>query len=271
LWWVQRWAAHTRVPVLIHAFGLRALQGMTGGTPRMAKHFAVASATLAAALRARVPRTTAQVRVIRPAIAARLRHAAAHGPDRAFGVLCVCPLAAQGGVELLLDAVAALRRPAGELVVAILGVGPARDALWRQVRQAGLQETVSLLDEPQLWEKILPDADALVLPACQPELSVVPLFAMATRKIVIASRDQPAEWFIDGRTAWQFTPGSAAELSYLLERALTQPKPALELTAAAADYVREHHTIRTLVTDLLTCYGDVVRDHHAVVRPEDAA
>ena len=98
-------------------------------------------------------------------------------------------------------------------------------------------------------------ADALVVPDCQHELSVVPLLAMALRKAVLASRDQRAEWFVEDRTTWQFTPGSAIELAYLLTRALEQPKQVLELTATAADYVRTHHSIRTLVADLLVCYS----------------
>ncbi len=268
LWWVQRWAAHTHVPLLVHAFGTRTLERVARASRPSAGQVIVASAALAAALRERAPQGAAHTRVVRPAVAPPRRHATVRGPDRAFNVLCVCPFTSQGGVELLLDAVAQVRRTAAELVVAVLGAGPARDTLWRRVRQAGLQESVSLVDEPGLWEKVLPDADALVLPACQQELSVVPLLAMATRKIVIASRDQLAEWFIEDRTAWQFTPGSAVELSYLLERAMTQPKPALELTAAAADYVREHHTIRTLVTDLLSCYAETVRMHESAAGRE---
>ena len=101
----------------------------------------------------------------------------------------------------------------------------------------------------------MPSADALVVPAGQRELSVAPLLAMALHKVVLSSRDQPAEWFSEDRTTWQFTPGSAVELAYLLSRAMEQPQQARVLTTSAAEYVQEHHAMRTLVEDLTSCYA----------------
>jgi hypothetical protein len=79
--------------------------------------------------------------------------------------------------------------------------------------------------------------------------------AMGLGKVVIASRDQLAEWFIEDRTTWQFTPGSAVELAYLLTRAIEQPRAAQELTASASEYVRVHHAVPGMVEALIALYG----------------
>jgi glycosyltransferase involved in cell wall biosynthesis len=80
---------------------------------------------------------------------------------------------------------------------------------------------------------------------------------MALAKIVIASRDQIAEWFIEDRTAWQFTPGSAVELAYHLSRAAQRHPNASALARSAAAYAREHHSITRLIAQLAELYDRI--------------
>lgn len=78
---------------------------------------------------------------------------------------------------------------------------------------------------------------------------------MASGKIVIAARDQLGDWFVENRTCWQFTPGSAVELAYHLERLASPSRHAAELRKSALAYVRQHHAIGGLVRCLLAAYG----------------
>lgn len=256
--WVQRWAWRAGIPLVLHLLSKAALDRLLRSGLPETPELVAGSQALADELVGRAPRAAGRCRTVVPAIAPGVRPTAERGPDRAFSVLCVGRAPPDGGLELLLEAIAPLQRRPCDLVVAVLGTGGGLDALRRRARALGVQECVALLDEPWLWEKVLPGADALVVPTCQHDLSVVPLLAMALRKVVLTSRDQPAEWFVEDRTTWQFTPGSAVELAYLLTRAIEQPKQVLELTATAAVYVREHHTVRALVAALNSCYAEAV-------------
>jgi hypothetical protein len=115
-----------------------------------------------------------------------------------------------------------------------------------------------VLDDPKLWEQGLPGADICVVPGVQRDPWLAPLLAMGLGKLVIASREQPAEWFIDGQTAWQFTPGSAVELAYLLSRALGQPRLVQQTSVAASEYFHEHHAVGDLVLRLMSLYQAAV-------------
>jgi glycosyltransferase involved in cell wall biosynthesis len=118
-----------------------------------------------------------------------------------------------------------------------------------------VQACFSIAEEPRLSERLLPEIDACVVPGRQSELTIVPLLAMALGKLVIASREQPGEWFIEDHTCWQFTPGAALELAYLVGRAVERRPRAAEIGRLAAEYVRVHHSIRELVERLVEVYG----------------
>jgi glycosyltransferase involved in cell wall biosynthesis len=260
---VQHWVWRAGVPLVVHVLSRAGLERLLRSGLHETPGVLAGSQALADEFIQRAPQAGGRCRTVVPAVAPGIRPTAERGPDRAFSVLCVGRAVPDGGLELLLEAVAQLHRGPCDLIVAVLGSGPGLDALRRRARALGVQECVALLDEPWLWEKVLPGADALVVPTCQHELSVAPLLAMALRKLVLTSRDQQAEWFVEDRTTWQFTPGSAVELAYLLTRAMEQPKQVLELTAMAADYLRAHHTIRTLVAELTSCYAQALATHTA--------
>ena len=174
--------------------------------------------------------------------------------DLTLGVIWAGRFTDDAGLEPLIGAIARLRAKNYDLQVALVGAGPAARATQAQIRAAGVQDCISLIDEPDLWEKALAGADVCVVPARQADLSLAPLLAMAMGKVVIASRDQIAEWFIEDQTAWQFTPGSAVELAYHLTRVADGDRHAVELRQSAAAYVRQHHAISRLAADLLAIY-----------------
>jgi glycosyltransferase involved in cell wall biosynthesis len=255
LWRLQRWSRRDNVPLLVHALGAAHVTRLMRGRLRDDQHLAVAAQPLAVPLLTRFPMAASRCQIIPPGIAPPLRVLPARPAERTFSVLCVGPLAEQRGLEVLIDAVAELRRKGGAVHVALIGAGPGVSAVWRRIHARQVHGCVLLSDEPRLWEQVLPEVDACVVPGTQPELTIVPLLAMALGKLVIASRDQPAEWFVEDRTAWQFTPGSAVELAYLLARAIEQPQRAQETGRLAGEYVRAHHSVREMVERLVGLYG----------------
>lgn len=184
-------------------------------------------------------------------------------------MLCVAEFAERTGLTVLVEAVGQLRRRGVDLHALVIGSGPGSEVIWSYIREQGAAGSVSLLDEPALWEKALPEVDVCVVPACQRELSIVPLLAMGLGKVVIASRDQLADWFVDGTTCWEFTPGSAVELAYLLTRAIEQPVVARELAARGPTYVRERHSLQHVLESLWAVYTEVADEAAAAGKPHD--
>ena len=249
---VERWAASRGVPVLVHVFGAAQVDQLIRTDVRNA-HVLAASAILAG----RIPAGICRCQTVRPAVAPPVAPGRGRAVDHMFSVLCVTHAGDHGGLDVLVDAVAQVRRSTNSLHVGLVGGGLDVQAIWRRIRAQDVRDCVSLVDELTLWERVLPEVDACIVPTSQHELSIVPLMAMALGKIVITSRNQLGEWFVEDRTAWQFTPNSTVELAYLLSRAIEQPKRAAELRAAAAEYVRTHHSIRNMIAELLAHYADV--------------
>lgn len=184
--------------------------------------------------------------------------------DRTLGVLWSGYYDAHNELSVLVDAVAKLREKDLDLQVALIGYGPSATRAWELIRGAKVADCFTLLDYAGLWDHALPGADVMVVPTTQQHLSLAPLLAMALQKVVITSRDQIAEWFIEDETSLQFTPGSAVELAYHLSRTAAGHPNVLALTRSAAGYVRAHHSIPALATRL----ADVYHRLHAARDPE---
>ncbi len=257
LWWVQRWASKAGVALVVHALGAAHVDRLMRSGLGHDQHAVLASERLTASLLTRFPLVASRCWTIPLVVAPPVRPAGDRSAERTLGVVAVCSAEGSGGVELLIDAVGQLRRSQCDVQAVVISDGLETRSLWQRIREREAQACVSLINEPGLWEKALHGADVCVVAAEQRELWLAPLLAMGMGKVVIASRDQPAEWFVEDRTAWQFTPGSAAELAYLLARAAEQPKLAGELGEKAAEYVRRHHAVGEAVARLLGVYRAV--------------
>jgi hypothetical protein len=265
LLWAHRWILHHQLPELIYAFGVRQLAGLARWGLRRNQNVAVASQSLADTLLRRRPRLAERCQAIVPAVALPTRQTSHRSGPRTLSVLSVVSLEDTAGMRVLVDAVAQLRRTQTDIQVAIVGDGKGAGRVWRQIHEQRVGECCVVIDEPELWEKGLSGVDVCVVPACQRELWLAPLLAMGMGKLVIASRDQLAEWFVDQRTAWQFTPGSSLELAYLLTQAIEQPRRVRETTALAADYFYARHAVGDLIDRLRQVYSTMT-----VSREEDA-
>lgn len=255
LWWIQQWIRRRGVRLLVHVFDLREVEHVLRGLRTEWELVGIASQRVADEVAARDAQLAARCVALPPALAPPLRPVGTPGTGHTFVGVCVGRIAEGWGLEVLIDAAAQLRRDGRDFQFAVVGEGVDVDPIWRRAREAGVQECISLVDAPELWERVLPEIDACILPGPQQELTLAPLMAMALGKPVIAAREQPVEWFVEDRTAWQFTPGSAVELAYLLGRLMDRPRQAGELGASASEFARQNHAVRDAITGLAAVYG----------------
>ena len=149
-------------------------------------------------------------------------------------------LAEKKGVDVLLDAVAAL----GGARLEILGDGPDRAALEAKVAQLGLDERVRFRGRQPSSEVLdaLARAQLVVIPSRvggdgdMEGTPVVLCEAMAAGVPVVASDlGGLGECVIDGETGLLVAPGDAAALTVVLEKALTGAVDLAAIGRAAAD------------------------------------
>jgi glycosyltransferase involved in cell wall biosynthesis len=253
---VGSWALQSGIPVLVHALSERDASRLLERGARANLRCVAACAGLLRSGPEHLATGVDRFRVVPPALL--MPDVPDEDPlpphGHTLGVLWAGRFDQGSGLATLIDALAQLRRRNCDLQAVLVGTGPAVRAVRGHIQRAGVQSCISLIDEPRLWDRVMHGADVYVVPARQAELSLAPLLAMALGKVVVASRDQVADWFIEDQTTWQFTPGSAVELAYHLARVADGERVARELGRSAMKYVAEHHNISRVVTSLVAEY-----------------
>ena len=181
-----------------------------------------------------------------------------------LGVMCVGRLERGSGINVLIDAMAQLRDKECDFHVALIGDGGAARDYWRRARSLRVQDRLSIVAEPHIWDRTMVGTDVFVAPARQRELSLAPLLAMSLGKVVITSRDQLGEWFVEDETALQFEPGSAVELAYHLSRVAAGMPTIRAMARNAANYVGSQNAVTALADELTRFYTGLIQGAQAV-------
>ncbi len=199
----------------------------------------------------------------RPAGEARRLRASIGAGEGDSLLVAVGRLEANKGFHVLIEALARLARgpaqPAWRLV--IVGDGPRRAALRRQVREAGLQERVRLRgrvpdEEVQAWYAA---ATLFVHPTLYEGSSLVTLEAMAHRRAVVATAAGGIpDKVVPGVTGWLVPPGDAAALAGALRAALAARERLPALGEAGRAVVEERFSWPAVTDRLLALYAEVL-------------
>jgi glycosyltransferase involved in cell wall biosynthesis len=122
----------------------------------------------------------------------------------------------------LVRAAGALPEGSGETL--IVGEGPDRPGLEREIRSLGVQERVRLVGERHDVPELLADADIFVLSSASEGLPVSVLEAMAAALPVVASRvGSVPELVVDGETGILVPPGDESALAAALSSLVADP------------------------------------------------
>lgn len=264
LGYLSDWTQHGGIELLIHATSRRDVEQLLRRGLHHNEQVLAGCRAYQDRLRSHPPMLAEAVLLHPPALLRPERLPELTPPGRTVGVLWTGRMERGSGVELIIDAMAQLRNKDYELHVALIGRGSATRDYWRALRARKIQERFSLVPQPQIWDRTIGGVDVLVAPACHDELGLAPLLAMALGKIVIASRDQVAEWFVEDETSLQFTPGSAVELAAHLAHVAARLPSIRAMARNAADYVRRNHAVTTLAEQLALLYENSIRRGRAL-------
>jgi glycosyltransferase involved in cell wall biosynthesis len=165
----------------------------------------------------------------------------------------VAVLREQKDPTLLVRAAARMAPEAGR--VAIVGDGPMREAVDREIARLGVGDRVRLFDYGGAMGPHLAALDALVLPSRWEAFPIAILEAMDAGVPVVATRvGGVAEAVIDGVTGRVVAPGDEAALAAALEAVLGDADARARMGAAGAAMVRERFSLDAMIEAVAALY-----------------
>jgi glycogen(starch) synthase len=173
-------------------------------------------------------------------------------------VVFVGRLAPQKGVRTLVEAARLLKTPG--VKVLLVGDGPQRSMLEREVRRLGVGDVVHLFGfvSHDRVPTVLTHADLLVLPSLYEELGTILLEAMWVGLPIVASRTGGIPDVIDdGVNGLLVVPGDPGALARAIDRLLAEPDLARRLGEAARERARDYDW-GVLAERVLAVYRDLL-------------
>lgn len=165
------------------------------------------------------------------------------------------------GVDLLIDAVAALRRDGRAVTATLVGDGPDREAFQAQVARLALGDLVRFKPAtPQRHAQAF--GRTMVVPSRLDSFPYIVLEAAASGKPLIAS-DTGGIPEIYGPLADRLVPKDNAEaLARAVAAALDDPQAVAEFARRLRERVAEGFTIDSMVDGVLAAYGEALQNLH---------
>ena len=183
-------------------------------------------------------------------------------PQPALVAGVIARLTDQKGHAYLFDAVANEPKLAG-LHVIVIGDGPLRATLERQVVERGLSGRVSFLGSRRDLGDLLAVMDIFVLPSLWEGLPLSLVLAMgAGLPVVSTSVAGIPEVVRNGTTGLLVPPGDSTALAAALTRLATSDADRRSLGAAAREYVLPRFGVERYVTSVVSLYGRLQAARH---------
>ena len=157
------------------------------------------------------------------------------------GFVSVARLVPQKGIDVLIRALAQTTGAARDWTLNLVGDGPEREALQRQVQQAGLQEQVQFLGFRSDPQTFLLQAGVFVLPSRFEGMPNALLEAMAAGLAVVVTDASPGplEVVVNGVSGLVVPRDDPFALAEALDRLAADPLLRERLGAAARDTLRQ--------------------------------
>jgi glycosyltransferase involved in cell wall biosynthesis len=181
--------------------------------------------------------------------------------QRDLVVLSMSRLAADKGLEYLIEAAAILPQTERRIQIVIAGDGPARDRLQRLVSHLGVTQRVKFLGFREDVGDLLAASDLVVLPSLREGLSIALLEAMAAGKPIIASSiGSQREVASHADMAVLVRPADARALSEAIARLSGNEALMARLARAARGVYESRYTEDRMLHSYKQLYSDLVSE-----------
>jgi glycosyltransferase involved in cell wall biosynthesis len=175
-------------------------------------------------------------------------------------ILSMARLAADKGLDYLIEAAAMLARHKFHFRVAIAGDGPVRARLEQQSRDLGVADRVTFLGFREDVSDLLAASDLVVLPSLREGLSIALLEAMATGKPIVAtSIGSHRELAAQADIARLVPPADAQALSQAILRVANNPALMTGLGTRARALFEGHYKEDRMLSTYKELYFDLLK------------
>jgi glycosyltransferase involved in cell wall biosynthesis len=173
--------------------------------------------------------------------------------------VCAGRLEEQKGQDVLIDALAEVRRRGLEFYAVFAGDGELRDALEKRAATRGLDPLVRFVGQVEELGPLLLAADAVVMPSRWEGLPLTLLEALARARPVIATAVGGVPEVVEDGVEGRLVPaGDATALANALEDFHRRPDVAQRLGREGARRVREAYTWERVVESFEAVYDEVL-------------
>jgi len=212
-------------------------------------------------------RAARPVQVTRVGISAGASPAAFRDDSRSPVLLYAGPLTEEARVDSILRAVKQLQSRHPNLLLFIIGKGPAESALRRLIDSLEISDGITFTGKIDDWRVVLESADIFCQPGAIRSWREEPLCAMAAGVCVVAAQDGACDELIDEKTALLFPEDDDAALAQRISRLLTERDFARQLAQSAQAYVRASHSPSGMVAAHLQLYRALTARHQTLSFP----
>jgi len=167
----------------------------------------------------------------------------------------------------LLKAASIVASQGANIRLIIVGAGPQRDALQKQIAaDAHLGDRAVLTGASDSIPELLNAMDVFVLPSLGEGMSNTVLEAMASALPVLATRvGGNPELIDDGRTGFLFSPGDVAGLAQRLQTLVHDQIMRQAMGTAAREHVVSHFSLERMIAEYRNLYRELAARRHLAV------
>ncbi len=210
------------------------------------------SAYSADVFRAKVGNPSSIVKVIHNGVAKSEFAPVALAPD-ATDIVFVGEYRPVKGIDVLIDAIAALRRDGRPLTATLVGSGPSEDALKAQVAQLGLTDAVRFATARPM-RQALALGQLVVLPSRAESLPYVVLETAAAERPMITTRVGGIPEIYGPLSDALIPAADTPALAKAIKSAAEQPAAARELSHKLRQRIAASFSLEAMVDGVLSCY-----------------
>ncbi|MEK6644679.1 MAG: glycosyltransferase family 4 protein [Planctomycetota bacterium] len=196
--------------------------------------------------------------------------AAFKNAQRAPVIVYAGPLSDNEELETLLRALKQVVSRHPNVLLFLLGKGPAEDHLRRMVESLEISDHVTFTGRLDDWRNVLDAADIFCIPRAQTVWREEPLAALAAGVCVVAAEGSLCDELVHERTALLFPQGSDAALAHCFLKLLGDTEFARMLAAAGQGHVRISNPPAQLVSKHIELYRRLARPHQTLAFSGDA-
>jgi glycosyltransferase involved in cell wall biosynthesis len=180
-------------------------------------------------------------------------------------ILSLARLAADKGLEYLIEAAAILQNTERRFQVIIAGDGPVRGLLESRARNLGISNRVTFLGFREDVDDLLAACDLVVLPSLREGLSIALLEAMAAGKPIIAtSIGSHMELASQANIARLVPPANAQSICAAILRFARDPALMAQLGTSARALFESYYTEDRMLSDYRQLYFDLLKMKYPV-------